>query len=514
MIDLVHHILRPRLPRLALAFVICLAVVAVVPQRAGAGLYTAAQCHPGYGAGHDDARFGRSSSDFAGAAGCTHGAGGLRITHAASRTLAGRQASWNFTAPPGTAFVHATVRAWGVAAGGLVPDVLAGDSGAMRSAGHAAGKPHRISWSGLARGLAARLECRRQPHCAPSDEARLGLNRVRLRISDPVKPAIGLTGPFADDRVVRGTQLLGGLADDSGAGVAGLSLEVNGHPAASRAVTCSLHGRIALRLSPCPHSAALALPENTASAPFRQGTNVVRVCARDYAARRDANVGCAARRLRVDNECPLAGVAGGVTLTAALRGVHRGFVASRRDHPRLAGRLLDASGNPVPGARVCVAAQPVARHSRERVLATPVTHADGRFAAAIPPGPGERLRAAYWPAQRGALQRFARIRFRARPRLRLRPRGALRIGDRLRFAVHLPGPDPQRRIVRIEAISHRHWVPVTGGRTGSGGTYRGSYRFHATRGLRTYRFRAVVPHQAGYPYAAGASPVREKRVRG
>jgi hypothetical protein len=514
MIDLVHHALRPRLHRVALAFVVCLAVIAVVPQRAGAGFYTAAQCHPGYGAGHDDARFGRNSSDFAGAAGCAHGAGGLRITHAASQTLAGRQAGWSFAAPSGTAFVHATVRAWGVAAGGLVPDILAGNSGAMHSAGAAAGKPHRISWSGVADAVAARLECRRRPHCAPSDEARMALNRVRLRISDPVKPTVGLTGPFADDRVVRGTQPLGALAGDSGAGVAGLSLDVNGHPVASRAVTCALHGRIALRLSPCPHSAALALPEDTASTPFRQGTNVVRVCARDYAARRDANVGCATRTLRVDNECPLAGVAGGATLTAALRGVHRGFVASRHDHPRLAGRLLGASGNPVKGARVCIAAQPVAGRSRERVLATPLTGADGRFAVAIPSGPGERLRVAYWPAQRGALQRFARIRFRARPRLRLRPHGTLRNGDRLRFAVHLPGPDPQRRLVRIEARSHHHWIPVTGGRTGSRGTYRGSYRFHSTRGSRTYRFRAVVPHQAGYPYASGTSAVREKRVRG
>jgi len=515
MIDLAHSALRLRPVRVGLVSLALAAIlIAIAPERAGAGLYTAAQCHPGYGAGHDDARFGRSSSDFAGVAGCTHGAGGLRITHSASRTLQGRQAGWSFSAPIGTAIVRATVRAWGVADGGLVPEILAGAAGAMRSAGTAAGKPHRVSRTGLAHDVAARLECRRGPHCAPSNSARLAVNRVRLRISDPVKPAVGLTGAFADDAVVRGTQVLGALAGDSGSGVAGLAVEFNGSQAASRAGTCALAGRIALRLSPCPASASLSLPVNTAAAPFHQGTNVVRVCARDYAARRDANVSCATRKLRIDNACPLGGVAGGTALSAGVRGVHRGFVASRHDHPRVAGRLLDASGNPVAGARVCVAEQALPRRAQERVLATATTGADGHYVVPISPGPARRLRIAYWPAERGAIQRFARIRFRARPRLVLRPRGRLRNGDRLRFGVRLPGPNSERRLVRIEALSHHRWVPVTGGRTGSGGVFRGSYRFHATRGSRTYRFRALVPHQAGYPYATGTSAVMRKRVRG
>ena len=37
----------------------------------------------------------------------------------------------------------------------------------------------------------------------------MAVNRVRLRISDPVKPVIGFTGAFGDNEVVRGTQVLG-----------------------------------------------------------------------------------------------------------------------------------------------------------------------------------------------------------------------------------------------------------------------------------------------------------------
>ena len=52
------------------------------------------------------------------------------------------------------------------------------------------------------------------------------------------------------------------------------------------------------------------------------------------------------------------------------------------------------------------------------------------------------------------------------------------------------------------------------GLTGAGGIYRARYRFHATTGRRNYRFRAVVPSQAGYPYEAGKSKVKRITVLG
>ena len=278
-------------------------------------------------------------------------------------------------------------------------------------------------------------------------------------------------------------------------------------------MACALRGRVALRLSPCPPSAILSRPENTAAAPFRQGTDIVRVCARDYAARRGANVNCAMRRLRVDNACPLGGVAGGATLTAGVRGVHRGFVASRHDHPRVAGRLLNAAGNPVAGAKVCVAAQALPRRAVEHILATPTTGADGHFAAPIPPDPRAACGS---PTGRQSAARFSASGASASARARgsLCARRAASKRRQAALVAHLPGPVAEHRLVRIEALAHRRWIPVTGGRTGAAGTYRGSYRFHATSGSRTYRFRALVPHQAGYPYAAGTSAVMRKRVSG
>jgi hypothetical protein len=66
----------------------------------------------------------------------------------------------------------------------------------------------------------------------------------------------------------------------------------------------------------------------------------------------------------------------------------------------------------------------------------------------------------------------------------------------------------------VQAASGRHWIGLRSGLTGPRGTYRARYRFHATTGRRTYRFRAVVPKQDGYPYEAGSSKVRRAVVIG
>lgn len=509
------HLDRPRALRVG-AVVLALAALAAAlsPARAGAGLYTAVQCHPAFGAGHDDSSFSRSSADFISGAACAKGAGGLQVTHRRSHTLDRRSGGWAFSAPAGASLVRATARASGTAAGGLQPEIMVRVAGALRRAATAAGKPHRVSWSGAGQALVARLRCSHAPSCAPTNAARLRVNRVRLRLLDQAEPSVTLFGELAEAPVVRGVPQLPVAAGDTGGGVRRISVEVNGHPAGEQASSCSLAGWIALRVSPCPASAAASFGLETTTAPFRQGRNELSACASDYAARKDANVACVTRRFRVDNACPVSAVAGGTRLAAAIGGVRHGHVAGAGEHPRVAGRLLDAAGLPVSGARVCVAARNRLPGAREHVLATPLTGQDGRFSAPIGRGPARRLRVAYWPGQTGAVERFTKLRFRARPKLGLRPRGKLHTGRRLHFDVGLEGPVAARRLVRIEARSNGRWVPVTGGRTGARGAYHGGYRFHATHGRRVYRFRALVPRQAGYPYAPGTSAVKRKVVKG
>ena len=47
-----------------------------------------------------------------------------------------------------------------------------------------------------------------------------------------------------------------------------------------------------------------------------------------------------------------------------------------------------------------------------------------------------------------------------------------------------------------------------------GGSWSYDYRFDGTRGRQTYRFRAKVPPETGYPFATGRSRVVRVRVTG
>jgi hypothetical protein len=144
----------------------------------------------------------------------------------------------------------------------------------------------------------------------------------------------------------------------------------------------------------------------------------------------------------------------------------------------------------------------------------PSTDADGRFRARIAQGPSREVRVAWWPSGGPALEHYLHLEVPASPRLRLRPDRPIRNGARVRFRVRLPGPANAGRRVVVQAASGQHWVDLRGGLTGSRGTYRARYRFHATTGRRTYRFRALVPKQDGYPYEAGSSKVRRAVVVG
>jgi hypothetical protein len=306
----------------------------------------------------------------------------------------------------------------------------------------------------------------------------------------------------------RGGQTVTSSGTDVGAGLRGFLLQVNGQPLAGHALACRLAEGVAIRLRPCRRRASTTFRAITASPPFRQGPNTVRVCASDYAASTAANRACARRWVRVDNLCPTSEVSQGAIVRARIRRKRAGAI--------VAGRLLDGSRIGVSGARVCVATRIRLRRVAERVAATPLTDADGRFRATLAPGPSRQVRIAYWPNASTVLERELELEVPARPRLRLRPNRPIPNGHRVRFLVRLPGPANGHRRVRIQVrTGQRRWLQLRGGITAAeDGAYRSAYRFRETTGRRSYAFRAVVPKQNGYPYEAGRSRVKRVTVVG
>ena len=80
--------------------------------------------------------------------------------------------------------------------------------------------------------------------------------------------------------------------------------------------------------------------------------------------------------------------------------------------------------------------------------------------------------------------------------------------------MRLHGPEPAGRRFHLKVRTRSGWHRLRTETTNRSGRWRGSYRFHATTGLRTYRFRVFVPGQPGYPFADGWSRARKVRVRG
>jgi hypothetical protein len=484
----------------------CLALGSAAP--ANAGSYRAAVCHPGFGAGWADAAFERSSRHFLAAASCEAGGRGLTVSHERGRTANGRWGNWQVRAPSGTGISRLSVYASGRRGAGHVPEPGIGTwAGSLTPFATPRSKLRRVTWSGSgARVIAAGLRCERASGCGHGRDARVRIVRLVARLVDRFAPSVRLDGSLFAPGSRRGSQAIEALGADLGGGVRQLLVQVNGNPVTTRTVPCRIVRQVATRLRACPRRARAGIRAATASPPFRQGLNLVRVCAADYAPSTAANRGCAERRVRVDNLCPISRTPGGGALRARL--------LRHESKAVVAGRLLDRRGRPVAGARVCVATRIRMRGDVERVVATPLTDARGRFRAGLGDGPSRDVRVAHWADARAALERHLDLRVRVHPRLVVRPRGSLHNGDRVRFEVRLPGPAAAGRRVRIQVRDGGRWLDLRQGHTGNRGILRARYRFHATTGRRRYAFRAAVPKQSGYPYEAGRSRVKRVTVIG
>jgi hypothetical protein len=77
----------------------------------------------------------------------------------------------------------------------------------------------------------------------------------------------------------------------------------------------------------------------------------------------------------------------------------------------------------------------------------------------------------------------------------------------------LPAP-PQGKLVELQARLSNRWQTFRTARTNAAGWWAVRYRFKRTRGMQRFRFRARLPIESSYPFAAGGSRPLTVRVRG
>jgi hypothetical protein len=344
---------------------------------------------------------------------------------------------------------------------------------------------------------------------------------LAITVVDPVAPTLSeLEGTLLADGVKRGRQGVGVKASDVGGGLSSLFVAVNGLQAAQpKTMDCaddeahnpSIIGTVAAQPSPCPNLASANWTLDTGAYPFHDGANRVQLCASDFATLGDPNTSCApTQSVNVDNSCTESPVAGGEVLSAQFSGSRDDTVTvAYGKAAEVSGQLANNAGDPIPGATLCLKMQTAGIGPKPLPVATVTTDASGHYAYQVPPGPNREIVVGY-RHDSSQVARDVRYYAHAEPSLKV-SESKVENGQRVRFRGQLPGPSNGSRVVVLQAgtVGSKRWITFRRSTANEKGSFKAAYRFTSTDQTTAYRFRAVVPDQAGYPWVEGHSkPVK------
>lgn len=487
---------------------------ALTPSSAAASpaRYVLEKCDPAIpGGGTEGANF-HGQPPFAGANNCGEPGGSIFIVQQGE--AASSSAFWNLPmpAPPGGSTESITVT-------GSMCNGAHSDAGTVAFAVqrgwslNCTTETHRFAVNSPS-GVNGQVWLGCEGHCEAAPESWAG--GFAATEVDPVAPSVnGLGGPLLEGGVLHGHQAASAEATDEGGGVAKMTLRINGiaieppdsfHCETVQANNPSIVGTVAIKITPCPATAQAGWTVNTAAYPFQEGKNSVAVCANDFSTIGSPNEGCMTQSVKADNSCAESPVGGGESLTASFKGNDRQRITVEYGHSaKVAGRLTDAGGQPLSGATVCLEERTLDKE-RSKLLVEPlVTDSQGHYSYRLAPGPNRAVMVGYRRDAR-QVERHLRYLAHAHPSLHASS-GRLRNGQRVHFQGRLPGPHRRGNVVILQAsvLGSSRWITFRRATSRRGGIFRASYRFTSTTRATTYRFRAVVPVQDGYPWVQGHS---------
>ena len=351
--------------------------------------------------------------------------------------------------------------------------------------------------------------------------ARVWLRDITFTLLDVTNPVVsGLGGSLMSSGTKRGVETLTANATDAGGGVRRMAVKVNGAEVDSRQLSCDVDGAgIGNQLRPCGSGNA-SFSINTESAPWVPGQNLVEVCAYDYATGSSPNAGCAQRTVVVDNSCPTS--SGGPQATSIDAGLQKEgptsalspTVAVRSTEGAAVRGSLAGPGGSVAGANVCLYEKVDIAGEIRQLVQTTKTKSDGSFAVQVEPGPSRHLDVVYRYSNQVVEKAQLFLESSVKPTLKVKPKSGLTNGETTGFIGQIPGPNAEGRGISLQAKAGKKWRTFKQIKTNSEGKFRGRYKFTHTSGHATYRFRARVKRQGGYPYSPGSSGKKEVMVRG
>jgi hypothetical protein len=181
---------------------------------------------------------------------------------------------------------------------------------------------------------------------------------------------------------------------------------------------------------------------------------------------------------------------------------------------RLSGLLVNADGQPIEAATIEALEEPFDGTPLPIGLAT--TGADGRFRYILRATRNRDLLFKYAGSRRiGAATSPFELRVPAASTIRVN-RKRVRNGQGVVFTGRVASrPLPiTGKLIEMQAHFRGRWRTFSTLRTDRAGRWRFRYQFGATLGRVTYRFRARLPSEGGYPFLSGRSKVAKVLVVG
>lgn len=183
-------------------------------------------------------------------------------------------------------------------------------------------------------------------------------------------------------------------------------------------------------------------------------------------------------------------------------------------HVRLAGTLVDGSGNPVSGETVQVYSRPP--EGDEALVATLSSGDGGHFEYALDAKASQSLRFVYGgTAMRLPAEDEVALLVTGRSTFSVNRQRILN-GQSVVFSGRVQGrPLPEAgKLIELQVRLSDEWSTFRTIRSEADGNWRIPYPFQRTCGLEHFRFRAALPGEAGYPLEPGHSPVLAITVKG
>ena len=501
---------------LAAGLLTAVAVVLVAAERAEAGRYVVSECSPSNPA--VEASWERSSDHYRARALCGTDSG-LQVFHDAEQSGLGQYGAWVWRAPAGTVFTDLQANASLTYQAGHHGELVATEPGGAQIQFGAEHNDFRVhSLNGEFSQFHVSLRCAapgigRPCGRAGADAAHAYVRGVFLRTEDRATPSLLITGgSVLGPQVVRGLRGLTFSAADRGSGIRKVWVEANGATLVTDIRNCDIVDGFAAALSPCPATTIEAAAVPTAGEPFVTGPeNTVTACVEDLALDGFPNRACEQRTVWVDNSCPASAVGGGTSLVAGFgAGLSASAVVRSDRRAVVRGTLAGVGGE----ATVCALTRTVLGGAPVVVGATATTGGDGNFTIELPPGPSREVFVHYAVGDRVIARHGLLLRSAAHPSLAVRPTHGVRNHTRLHFSGRLPGPACFDRLVKVQArLGGHRWQVFRTDRADPECRFEARYRLRATRNARRYRFRALVPQQASYPFERGHSATARVKVR-